>query len=100
MKGLGICSMVSAGHTSTTAVPLHTTNPRLLLSSVILNGSSGSEGGGGIYITSVPKDRVHYYLPCMCSIQPSITRFNSGSYPFNVPVAIMCVYGGGLTNFL
>lgn len=41
-KGFGMDSMVSAGHTSTTAVPLHTTKPRLRDSSVSLNGSSWS----------------------------------------------------------
>lgn len=41
-KGLAICSMVSEGQMRTTAVPRHTTSPRLLVWSVILNGSSGS----------------------------------------------------------
>lgn len=48
MNGLGICSMRSVGHISTTAVPLHTTSPRLRVSSVSLNGSSASVGMWGV----------------------------------------------------
>ena len=44
-KGLAICSILSEGHTRTTAVPRHTTRPRFLVWSVILKGSSGSAGG-------------------------------------------------------
>lgn len=43
MNGLAMGSMLSAGHTSTTVVPLHTTSPRFRVSSVTLKGSSGSE---------------------------------------------------------
>ena len=42
MKGLAMGSILSAGHTSTTAVPRHTTRPRRRVSSVNLKGSSGS----------------------------------------------------------
>ena len=38
-------SMPSAGQIRTTEVPRHTTSPRLRVSSVNLNGSSGSENG-------------------------------------------------------
>ena len=43
IKGFGIDSIPSAGHINTTEVPLHTTRPRFRVSSVSLNGSSGSE---------------------------------------------------------
>ena len=42
IKGFGIDSMPSAGQISTTEVPRHTTRPRFRVSSVSLNGSSGS----------------------------------------------------------
>lgn len=42
-NGLAIASIPSAGQMRTTEVPLHTTNPRVLVSSVNLYGSSGSE---------------------------------------------------------
>ena len=42
MKGFGIDCMPSAGQMSTTDVPRQTTSPRLRVSSVSLNGSSGS----------------------------------------------------------
>lgn len=41
-KGLAMASIPSAGQMRTTEVPLHTTNPRVLVSSVSLYGSSGS----------------------------------------------------------
>lgn len=41
-KGLAMASIPSAGQIRTTEVPLHTTNPRVLVSSVSLYGSSGS----------------------------------------------------------
>lgn len=41
-KGLLIASMPSAGHTRMIEVPRHTTSPRGRVSSVNLNGSSGS----------------------------------------------------------
>ena len=44
-KGLGIASIESAGQTSTTEVPRHTTRPRERVSSVILKWSFGSENG-------------------------------------------------------
>lgn len=43
MKGLDIASIPSAGHINTTEVPLHTTKPSCLVSSVSLYGSSGSK---------------------------------------------------------
>jgi hypothetical protein len=42
-KGLAISSMPSAGDIKLTCVPLQTTNPNRLVSSVSLNGSLGSE---------------------------------------------------------
>ena len=42
IKGFGIDSMPSAGQINTTEVPRHTTSPRFRVSSVSLNGSSGS----------------------------------------------------------
>ena len=42
MKGFGIDSMSSAGQMSTTYIPRQTTSPTLRVSSVSLNGSSGS----------------------------------------------------------
>lgn len=41
-KGLGMASIVSAGHISTTAVPLQTTKPNERVSSVNLKWSFGS----------------------------------------------------------
>merc|ERR1711942_363706 len=63
-KGLDICSTPSAGQMRTTEVPRHTTRPKFRVSSVSLNGSSGSR---------------------MYSVVPSNTRFSSGSNPFNTP---------------
>ena len=40
INGLAIVSILSAGQIKTTAVPLQTTSPRFLVSSVILKGSS------------------------------------------------------------
>ncbi len=56
MKGFAICSMLSNGHISTTAVPRQITSPRLLVSVVILNGSSGSVRGILLYIKVVIVD--------------------------------------------
>jgi hypothetical protein len=41
-NGFGMASMPSDGHINTTDVPRHTTKPNCLVSSVSLNGSSGS----------------------------------------------------------
>ena len=41
-NGFAMASMPSAGHISTTDVPLHTTSPSCRVSSVSLYGSSGS----------------------------------------------------------
>merc|ERR1719278_2037046 len=57
-KGLAMASMPSTGQINTTAVPLQTTRPRVRVSSVSLNGSSGS---------------------LRCSMQSSRTIFRRGS---------------------
>ena len=63
MKGLAIGSMLSAGHTSTTAVPRHTTSPRLRVSSVNLKGSSGSGKGNDVIVNKSTF--------CSCTAMPS-----------------------------
>lgn len=66
MNGLGILSSPSVGQIRTTEVPLQTTNPNILVSSVSLYGSSGSR---------------------RYSVVLSSTRFRRGSKPFRVPAA-------------
>jgi len=63
-KGFDICSTPSAGQMSTTEVPRQTTRPKFRVSSVSLNGSSGSR---------------------MYSVVPSNTKLSNGSKPLRTP---------------
>ena len=93
INGLAIVSMLSAGHINTTAVPLQTTSPRFLVSSVILNGSSGAAVPNNALYQTIGKQlqqKIHHTLHVLNgSIQDQIQKLiisfqNTGCYSYNI----------------